>query len=1162
MDFLRSALKRCTEYKAVHSALKSGRTPIMASSLSRVHKANIIDTLPADENRRALVVVADDGEAARLKDDLAMLGRDALIFPARDLNLRKVEGISHEYELERVGVLCDIISGNADTVIASAEAIMKYTVPREVLSSHLVTIDINSQIGIDGLCRLLNSSGYTRCQTVDGKGQFAVRGGIVDIFIPSYDNPVRIEFWGDDIDSLKLFDIESQRRVDDVDSVTVTPAREVTVDSVDELIAKMTAKAKALSAKSDKAKASLYADIDALNGGLSLSNIDKYIPFIYDNPETLFDYMDGAVVFMYEPSRIYESVKSYAWQQSEEIKSLFEDGALCRGLDKYAYSANELYVRLSGCDTVMLETFTASSGVVQPKTAISFSLPSGSSWGGMAAELAEDINAALDKGCSCVVLNGSERAAMSLCDTLSEHDIAATYLPNVPEDLPKKSVVVSGGTLPSSAEFPEAGICVFTHGRGAAKQRRRKKYSGKGQAIGSLDELHKGDLVVHSVHGIGVFDGINKIESGGVIKDYIKIKYLKDDVLYVPVTQLDLVSRYIGASENGNVKLNRLGSDQWIKTKQRVKGVVRDMAKELIALYAKRAQTVGYKFSPDSDLQHDFEYRFPYEETEDQLKCADEIKNDMQKPIPMERLLCGDVGFGKTEVALRAAFKCVCDGKQCAILVPTTILAWQHYKTVLQRMEQFPVNVEMLSRFRTAGQQTEIKKKLKRGEIDIIVGTHRLISNDVQFRDLGLLIIDEEQRFGVAQKEKLKQLYPNVDVLTLSATPIPRTLNMAMSGLRDMSVIEEAPLDRHPVQTYVLEYDKGVLLGAIRKELGRGGQVYYIYNRVETISRVAAMIQTELPDANVAIAHGQMSEEELSDVWRRLIDHEIDVLVCTTIIETGVDVPNVNTLIIENADRFGLSQLHQLRGRVGRSSRRAYAYLTYKRGKALSDVAQKRLQAIREYTEFGSGFKIAMRDLEIRGAGNMLGAKQHGQMEAVGYDMYIKLLSDAIKAQKGEAPESPPECTVDLQIGAHIPEDYIEDLPARLQIYRRIAQIRTSDDASDVTDELIDRFGEPPSAVLGLIEIAQLRNRAAALKITEVSDKMGDMRVYFSYFELEDIAQLIKKYNGRATVLGGDKPFVSVKKLKTQKIADEFREFLAAYETIMKKEVENNASDT
>lgn len=1133
----------------------------MASSLSRVHKANIIDTLPADENRRALVVVADDGEAARLKDDLAMLGRDALIFPARDLNLRKAEGISHEYELERVGVLCDILNGDADTVIASAEAIMKYTVPSQVLSSHLVTIDMNSTIGIEGLCRLLNASGYTRCQMVDGKGQFAVRGGIVDIFIPSYDNPVRIEFWGDDIDSLKVFDTDSQRRIDGIDSITVTPAREVTVDSVDGLIAKMNAKAKALSPKSEKAKANLYADIDALNGGLALSNIDKYIPFIYETPETLLDYMDGAVVFMYEPSRIYESVKTLAWQQSEEIKSLLEDGILCRGLDKYSYSANELYVRLSKCDTVMLETFTASSGIIQPKTAISFSLPSGSSWGGMAAELAEDINTAIAKNCSCVVLNGSERAAMSLCETLSEHDITATFLPNVPDELPKQSVVVTVGILPAGAEFPEAGLCVFTHGRGAEKQRRRKKYSGKGQAIGSLDELHKGDLVVHSVHGIGVFDGINKIENGGVIKDYIKIKYLKDDVLYVPVTQLDLVSRYIGASENGNVKLNRLGSDQWIKTKQRVKGVVRDMAKELLALYAKRAQTVGFQFSPDSDLQRDFEYRFPYEETEDQLKCADEIKNDMQKPVPMERLLCGDVGFGKTEVALRAAFKCVCDGKQCAILVPTTILAWQHYKTVLQRMEQFPVNVEMLSRFRTAGQQSEIKKKLMRGEIDIIVGTHRIISNDVRFHDLGLLIIDEEQRFGVAQKEKLKQLYPNVDVLTLSATPIPRTLNMAMSGLRDMSVIEEAPLDRHPVQTYVLEYDKGVLLGAIRKELGRGGQVYYIYNRVETISRAAAMIQTELPNANVAIAHGQMSEEELSDVWRKLIDHEIDVLVCTTIIETGVDVPNVNTLIIENADCFGLSQLHQLRGRVGRSSRRAYAYLTYKRGKALSDVAQKRLSAIREYTEFGSGFRIAMRDLEIRGAGNMLGAKQHGQMDSVGYDMYIKLLSDAIKAEKGEAPESPPECTVDLQIGAHIPEDYIEDLPARLQIYRRIAQIRTAEDAADVTDELIDRFGDPPSAVLGLIEIAQLRNRAAALKITEVSDKMGDMRVYFSYFELEDISQLIKKYNGRASVLGGDKPFVSVKKLKTQKTADEFREFLAAYEAIIeKKKAKNNAS--
>ena len=627
-----------------------------------------------------------------------------------------------------------------------------------------------------------------------------------------------------------------------------------------------------------------------------------------------------------------------------------------------------------------------------------------------------------------------------------------------------------------------------------------------------------------------MFEGIHKLEMQGVTKDYLKVRYAKGDILYVPVTQLDMVSKYIGPKEEVKVRLNRLGGQDWQKAKARVRSAVKDIAKELIKLYAERMKLKGHAFPPDTGWQRDFESRFEYEETEDQLRCIQEIKEDMEKEQPMDRLLCGDVGFGKTEVALRAAFKCVTDSKQCALLVPTTILAWQHYQTVTQRFEGFPIKVEILSRFRTPKQQAEILKQLKRGEIDMIIGTHRLVQKDVQFRDLGLVIIDEEQRFGVAQKERFKSVTKNVDVLTLSATPIPRTLNMALSGIRDMSSLEEAPQDRHPVQTYVLEYDQAVINDAVRRELRRGGQVYYLHNKVESIERVAARLQAQIPEAKVGFGHGKMPEGELSEVWRRVMEQEINVLVCTTIIETGVDVPNVNTIIIEDADHMGLSQLHQIRGRVGRSSRRAYAYLTFTRNKVLSEISQKRLAAIREFTEFGSGFKIAMRDLELRGAGNILGGEQHGHMETVGYDMYLRLLGEAVSEEKGEEASSYElECLVDVQVQAHIPEGYIESLSQRLEIYRRISDIRSQDDAMDVLDELIDRFGEPPASVKGLIDVALIRNTAASLGIYEIKQNAGALLLYQRKLDMEFVSRLIGVFKKRVLVNAGAKPYISVK---------------------------------
>ena len=737
-----------------------------------------------------------------------------------------------------------------------------------------------------------------------------------------------------------------------------------------------------------------------------------------------------------------------------------------------------------------------------------------------------------------VIFAGTPRGAQALTEDLQK-DFSAQLVRDVPSIDPGRIYVLEG-TLSAGMEYPQLKLAVISHAKTGSS--RKKPAKAKKGGIKNISDLNVGDYVVHVSHGIGIFEGIVKRDIHGVVKDYIKIRYAGSDMLFVPVTQLDLVTKYIGGKEDSVVKLNKLNSAEWAKTRARVKKAVKDMADELIKLYAKREAAQGYAFGPDTDWQNDFERRFPYDETDDQLRCIREIKDDMEKPSPMDRLLCGDVGFGKTEVAIRAAFKCVMDGKQCAVLVPTTILAWQHYQTFRKRMEGFPVKVDILSRFRTPREQEQVLEELRRGQVDIVVGTHRLVQKDVKFKDLGLCIIDEEQRFGVKHKESFKEMRNNVDVLTLSATPIPRTLNMAMSGIRDMSTIEEAPQDRQPVQTYVMEHDWGILVQAISKELRRGGQVFYLHNRVDTIDRCAATIQQFLPDATVVVAHGKMSEEQLSKVWKRLLDHEIDILVCTTIIETGVDVSNCNTLIIEDADRLGLSQLYQIRGRVGRSSRRAFAYLTVTKGKALTDVATKRLEAIREFTTFGSGFRIAMRDLEIRGAGNILGAQQHGHMEAVGYEMYLKMLSEAVAVAKGEKPEvQNTECLVDIRIGAHIPEDYIESLPQRIDIYKKIASVENEKDASDIIDELIDRFGTPPEAVKGLVDVSLLRNMAAGLGIREISQRTDSLLFYPETVDMQAASRLAAGLKGRVMLNAGAKPYLAVKVAKGEKPVDTMR---------------------
>lgn len=1144
MQFLNAVIGAVREYGTLLSAVRNGRLPAAVSGLSHIHKALIVSALHADTGQPALMVVSDEGEAARLSEDLSSMGLRVLLYPARDFTFRNVAGQSREYEHIRIGTLSKMLEGAYDVALCPADAAAQFTLPPEELYRRTFTVRPGDQIGLNEIVRRLMLAGYVSAVQVEGPGQYSVRGGILDFYTPDLPLPVRVEFWGDEIDTIACFEVESQRRTDVMKEVRVAPAMEVLFDSPDALSEKIGAFLSGKRRLGDEAKARLQADRDSLKNGLPVP-LDRYLPLAYEQPATVFDYAENALVLVSETARIKERMRNFLWQQNEDITALLEDGCLCAGLDTFCLDQAGLASVLERTGAVYLENFARAGYDTAVRELVHFNLKQSSLWSGSMEVLLEDLGSTAGKTAPRVILAGAARAARILADDLGSRGVAAVYAERL-EALPAAGVTVTTGGLSAGFEIPETGFMLISQGKTAApaKQLRRKRKDAR--EIGSLEELRPGDYVVHATHGIGVFEGIHQLTVQGVTKDYIKIRYAKQDTLYVPVTQLDLVSKYIGAGEDAGLKLHRLGGTEWQKTRARVRAAVRDMAKQLTALYAKRMSAPGYAFSPDTDLQNDFERRFEYEETEDQLRCAEEIKRDMERPVPMDRLLCGDVGFGKTEVALRAAFKCISEGKQCALLVPTTILAWQHYQTAERRLGNLPVRVQLLSRFRTPKQQEEIIKELRRGSIDLIVGTHRLISKDVRFRDLGLVIVDEEQRFGVAQKERLKELFPNVDVLTLTATPIPRTLNMAMSGMRDMSVIEEAPQDRHPVQTYVLEQDNSILLDAVRKELRRGGQVYYLHNRVESIDACAARLSQALPDCRIATAHGKMSEEELSFVWQKLLEHEIDLLVCTTIIETGVDVANANTLIIEDADRMGLSQLHQLRGRVGRSSRRAYAYLCFKRGKALSDIASKRLDAIREYTEFGSGFKIAMRDLEIRGAGNILGGEQHGHMEAVGYDMYLKLLAEAVNEEKGLAPAPEAECTVDLAIEAHIPEKYIRSLPQRLGIYRRIAEIRSEEDAADVMDELIDRFGEPPKAVRGLIDVALLRNQAAALDIFEVVQKDSTMLLYLSRVDTERAGKLAAALKGRVMLSAGTKPYLAVRMGKGQRPLETLREAVAA----------------
>lgn len=1148
LDFIPTLLEGLEEYKTLVYDIQQHRLPAAVTGLASIHKNQFTAALSRSLGKKILYIAADEAEAVRTCEDLTKMGLRAYFCPARDIELRPLEGRSHDYEHNRIETLSHIIKEEFDVAVVCADGASQLTIPPEELQERMVTMESGAEIAVDSCVNALSAAGYERCDMVEGAGQFSLRGGILDFFPPDAPHPVRADFWGDTIDALNYFDIDTQRSIEPIEVIHLLPAAELIITDKPALAGKLRALAKTLRSKAAApAKERLLREADEMEAGIKCGSPDRYISLLCSYQATIFDYMPkDSLTVVSEHIAVQERLRNCEALMHEEIKNLITDGYLCKGMDKFTLSYGEFMAKLS--HALYLETFTRGGYEFNLQALININARQHPVWSGKGSDLIEEIKAMLSGGSSVILLGGTPRS----CEGLYT-DIKKAGLPVVQNNAPAlplfKGVTIAEGGLSGGFEYLTIGMAVLSWGRYTRQitETTKMRKNKNGLDLQNLNELNIGDYVVHSSYGVGTFGGIEKIKTDGITKDFITINYAKSDVLYVPITQLDMVSKYIGGQEGSTVKINRLGTDEWNKQKRKVQKHVTDIADKLVKIYSERMKAEGYAFDQDTEWQREFEDRFEFAETFDQLKAVEQIKHDMERPIPMDRLLCGDVGFGKTEVALRAAFKCMIEGRQCAILVPTTILAWQHFQTAANRFDSYPFRIEILSRFRTPKQQAEILRRLKRGDIDLIIGTHKLIQKSVEFHDLGLAIIDEEQRFGVAQKERFKERYPAVDILTLSATPIPRTLNMAMSGLRDISSLDEPPQDRHPVQTYIIDHDEGMIAEAIHRELRRGGQVFYLHNKIEDIENAAERVAAMAPEARIVVGHGQMGEEELSEVWRKLLDHDADILVCTTIIETGVDIPNCNTLIIENAYNFGLAQLHQIRGRVGRSSRRAYAYLAVPPFKSLTETASKRLQAIREFTEFGSGIKIAMRDLQIRGAGNLLGSDQSGQVESVGYDMYMKMLNAAVRQVKGEAPLAQDiECLVDIRIEAHIPENYIESSQLRLEVYRMIASVRTQEDASDVIDELIDRFGEPPQAVLGLITVSQLRSRAAAAGIKEIRQAEGKYLLYSDQINLEIFACLAEKLPRRVTIVDKTPPYIAVKVNTDQTAAENLEEILDA----------------
>ncbi len=1185
-DFVRADKEYSQLLEAILYA-KRARTPLptlvsgLCEGATDAVYASLIADIKTKDKRAALLICQDEKECVRLRSFLKKQGFKVGFFIGRDLTFYNITA-SHEYEHERLKVLSGIIDGIYDAVVTTPDAALGYTIPPERLINANNVIEYGKTIIEPAeLAKRLTDGGYARVEMVDAPGQFALRGGIFDIYpatarftdvdgaVTVDTAPFRIELFGDEIDRMEIFDPETQRMTVTLDKAEFSPARELLLDAERRAELRGAISSWRDKSKDDRARDEMSRELAAIDGEHELNFLDKYLTLVYPERVCLLDYFSKqSTVMIRNTVAMYERIKAAEWHINQTVEELLEGGTIAPRYTDYAKSSELLDMFLGDCATVHFDSLGQGMSGKKLGALFTFRTKHVVSYSENLELLCEDIESYKRGGYRLYVLGENEAACKNICSLLNDRGIRALCETEngeyTADTLPKDIVLVGWRNIVRGYEMTSPRVAVLStvpenregaYSASSKLKKRKKKRSGT-ETILSYNDLEVGDFVVHEIHGIGQYMGIENLKVDGVSRDYINIRYAGSDRLFLPVDKLDMVSKYIGAhSDDGLVKLSRFGGGEWGRAKAKAKAAVKDIAKDLIKLYAERSRRPGFAFPEDDELQADFEAAFEYDETDGQLAAIEDIKEDMMRPTPMDRLLCGDVGFGKTEVAMRAAYKAVLGGKQVAILVPTTILALQHYQTLVSRMRAFSVNVDMISRFRTPKQQAQSLRKLKRGDTDVIVGTHRLIGKDIEFKDLGLLIVDEEQRFGVSQKEKLKQMAGNIDVLTLTATPIPRTLNMAMGGIRDISVLDEAPGDRLPVQTYVLEHDELIIMEAIRRELRRGGQVFYLYNFVESIDSCAAKLAKAIPEARITVAHGKMDKEQLEDIWSEMLSGEIDILVCTTIIETGVDIPNANTLIVENSQRLGLSQLHQIRGRVGRSSRRAYAYFTYPKDRTVNEIATKRLEAIRDYAEFGAGFKIAIRDLEIRGAGNLLGAEQHGHLDAVGYELYIKLLNEAVLEEKGEKIPEKRECTLTLRSDAFISEKYVPYSAQRMGLYKRIAMLDSREDRDDIIDELIDRYGDIPKATMDLLTIAIARSAAMRCGILNIVEEQSEIRILPSVFDFEVWSELTAdpKYKGRIRVTMSEPPCIIFRKQKGDKVPELLLELFEKYEVLLKE---------
>lgn len=1165
-------LKQLAEYEEAAAGLKKSKGIIEISGCAGPQKLHMIYGL-SDGFQYKIIVTYNEQKAKEIYENYRFYDSDTKLYPAKDLIFYQADIHGNLITKQRIDCLKSILENKPTTIVTTIDAFMEHIVPLEVIRESVIDLCREETLDVAELSEQLVTLGYEKTYQVEASGQFSVRGGIIDIFPLTEENPIRIELWGDEIDSIRMFDVLSQRSVEVLEAISIYPATEtiLTRSELEEGVLKIEQDAKHAAEelrkefKTEEAHRMKEIAATMREQLLELSaacNIESFSNYFYEKQISFLDYFgENAVFFLDEPSRLAEKSDTVELEFRESMGNRLLKGYLLPGQMNILYSKEEVFSALSKKRVAALSTLSVKQGIYKAEAKYTIEAKAMNSYNNSFEALIADLKRYKKNGYRVILLSGSRTRARRLAEDFQEQELNSFYTEDKDHEVKPGEIMVMYGRISQGYEYPMIKFVVISESDifTAEKKKRKKRKTYEGQKIQDFTELSVGDYVVHENHGLGIYKGIEQVEIDKVTKDYIKIEYRDNGNLYIPATGLDVIQKY-ASKDARKPKLNKLGTTDWVKTKSRVRSAVDVIATDLVELYAARSEKRGYVYGRDTVWQSEFEEMFPFEETEDQLLAIEATKQDMESPKIMDRLICGDVGYGKTEIAIRAAFKAVQEGKQVVYLVPTTILAQQHFNTFVQRMKDYPVKIELLSRFRTPIEQKKTVSELKKGMVDIVIGTHRVLSTDVGFKDLGLLIIDEEQRFGVTHKEKIKKLKESVDVLTLTATPIPRTLHMSLIGIRDMSVLEEAPMDRMPIQTFVMEYNEEMIREAISRELARNGQIFYVYNRVNTIADMTAIIRRLVPEANVAYAHGQMKESELERIMFDFINGDIDVLVSTTIIETGLDISNVNTMIIHDSDNMGLAQLYQLRGRVGRSNRTAYAFLMYKKDKLLKEIAEKRLQAIREFTELGSGFKIAMRDLEIRGAGNLLGEKQSGHMEAVGYDLYCKMLNEAVKKKKGIATQEEYSVSVDMNIDAYIPETYIVNELQKIDVYKRIAGIEDEQEREDMVEELTDRFGTVPKPVQNLLDIACLRVLAKEVYVTEIKSegRAIKLNVYeHAVYDNEKIPELISRYAGTLALKVVAKPYFLYQTKKgtavnVEEMLDKSREILEDLHCLVK----------